>query len=163
MQDSLGTISVIVASVSVIVGIIFYLINLRSARKREKIDMLMRIYMLYNTKEFHDADSLLLSAEFKDYDDFREKYGPPTGREPIHLALRQISGAYNQLGLLLQNKLIDIRMVQSTFEVERHWEKVKPIVEEARKVLNDPTYLMYFEYLYDEWLASQQKNRLKKE
>lgn len=153
----LATVSVIIASVSVTVGIIYYFLILRGTRKREKIDTIMRIYRTYNNKEFHEADLLLLSAEFKDFNDFVKKYGDPRGREPIHLALRQVSSAFNLLGLFLYNKLIDIGMVQSIFEVERHWEKVKPIIEAARKELNDPTYLMYFEYLYEEWIAFTQK------
>jgi hypothetical protein len=157
VQELLTTISVIIASISVTVGIIYYFLILRSARKREKIDAIMRIYRTYNTREFHEADSLLMSAEFEDYYDFVKKYGPPQGREPIHVALRLVSSAYNLLGIFLYNKLIDISMVQSVFEVERHWEKVKPLIEAARKELNDPTYLLHFEYLYDEWIAFQQK------
>ena len=157
-QDVLSTVSVVIASVSVTLGVIYYILNRRSAQKREKLDLLMRIYMVHNSKEFHDNDAMLMSAEFDDYQDFVKRYGQPTGREPLHLALRQICGAYNQLGLLLYNKLIDINMVQSVFEVERHWEKVQPVIEEARKAINDPTYLMYFEYLYDEWNASKGKD-----
>ena len=119
--------------------------------------MVMRLYMSYNTKEFHDADSLLLSAEFKDYGEFRKKFGPPTGQEPIHIAVRQISSAYELLGFLLHSKLIDFSMVRAIFQVESHWEKIRPIAEAARKAYNDPTYLMYFEYLYDEWKAAQKK------
>ncbi|MFX1562706.1 MAG: hypothetical protein ACFFDP_05315, partial [Promethearchaeota archaeon] len=147
MQDVLSTVSVIIASVSVTLGVVYYLLNARSARKREKIDMVMRLYMSYNTKEFHNADSLVLTADFKDYDEFREKFGPPIGQEPIHLAIRQISSAYELLGFLLHSKFIDINMVRAIFQVDLHWEKIRPIAEAARKAFNDPTYLMYFEYL----------------
>jgi len=64
-----------------------------------RFDMRIRNYLRrrngisWYTKEFHDADALVLSAEFKDYDEFRKKFGPPTGQEPIHLAVRQISSA----------------------------------------------------------------------
>jgi hypothetical protein len=157
-QDILSTVSVVIASVSVTLGVIYYILNRRRAQRREKLDLLMRIYMSWNTKEFHDNDSMLMSAEFTDYKDFVKRYGHPSGREPLQLALRQICGAYNQLGLLLYNELIDIHMIQSVFEVERHWEKVRPLIEEARKALDDSTYLMYFEYLYDEWKASKVKD-----
>ena len=157
MQDVLSTVSVIIASVSVTLGVVYYLLNSRRARKREKIALVMRLYMSYNTKEFHDADSLVLETDFKDYDEFRKKWGPPTGQKPIHLAIRQISSAYELLGFLLHSKLIDLSMVRAIFQVERHWEKIRPIAEAARKAFNDPTYLMYFEYLYNEWRASQKK------
>jgi hypothetical protein len=157
MQDVYSTASIVIASVSVTLGVVYYLLNSRRARKREKIDMVMRLYMSFNTKEFHDADSLVLSAEFKDYDEFRKKFGPPTGQEPIHLAVRQISSAYELLGFLLHGKLIDLSLVWALFQVESHWEKIRPIAEAARKAYNDPTYLMYFEYLYDEWKAAQEQ------
>lgn len=150
-------VSVIIASVSVTLGVIYYLLNSRRARKLERIDMVMRLYMSYNTKEFHDADSLVLETDFKDYEDFKKKFGPPTGQEPIHLAIRQIMSAYELLGYLLHSKLIDLSMVQAIFQVERHWEKIKPIAEAARTAYNDPTFLMYFEYLYNAWRASQVK------
>jgi hypothetical protein len=156
-QDLLPTISVIIASVSVTLGVVYYLLNSRRARKREKIDMVMRLYASYNTKEFHDADSLVLEADFKTYDDFRKKYGPPTGQKPIHLAIRQISSAYELLGFLLYGKFIDLSMIRSIFEVERHWEKIRPIAKAARQAYNDPNYLRYFEYLYNEWQASKQQ------
>lgn len=158
MQDVLSTVSVIIASVSVTIGVVYYFLILRGTRKREKIDMVMRLYMSYNTKEFHDADSLVLSAEFKDYDDFKAKYGSPTGQKPIHLAIRKVSGAYELLGFLLHSKLVDLSIVQTVFQIDRHWEKLRPIVEAARKAFNDPTYLMYFEYLYNEWRAAQEKS-----
>jgi hypothetical protein len=158
VQDVVSTISVIIASVSVTLGVIYYFLNSRRAGKREKIDMVMRLYMSYNNKEFHKADSLVLTADFKDYDDFREKYGPPTGQKPIHLAIRQISGAYELLGFLLHRKLIDLSIVQTVFQIDRHWEKLRPIVEAARTEFNDPTFLIYFEYLYNEWKTSQEKS-----
>ncbi len=115
MQDVLSTVSVVIASVSVVIGVVYYILILRGARKREKIDIAMRLYMSYNTKEFHAADSLVLTAEFKDYDDFKKKYGPLQGQEPIHLAIRQISSAFEVLGFLLYNKLTDISMIQTIF------------------------------------------------
>lgn len=158
MQDVVSTVSVIIASISVTLGVVYYLLNSRRARKREKIDMVMRLYMGYNTKEFHDADSLVLETDFKDYEDFKNKFGPPTGQKPIHLAIRQISGAYELLGFLLHSKLIDLSMVRAIFQVERHWEKIRPLAEAARTAYNDPSYLMYFEYLYNAWKAAQIKN-----
>ncbi|MDO8123239.1 MAG: hypothetical protein Q6364_02525 [Candidatus Hermodarchaeota archaeon] len=38
MQDVVSTVSVIIASVSVTLGVVYYLLNSRRARKREKID-----------------------------------------------------------------------------------------------------------------------------
>jgi hypothetical protein len=156
-QDPLSTVSVIIASVSVTLGVIYYLLNSRASRKREKIDMVMRLYQSYNTKEFHDADSLVLESEFKDFEGFKEKFGLPTGQEPIHLAIRQISSSFELLGFLLYNKFIDLSMIRSIFEVERHWEKIQPLAEAARKAYNDPNYLRYFEYLYNQWQTSKKQ------
>ncbi|MFX1300769.1 MAG: hypothetical protein ACFFDE_07480 [Promethearchaeota archaeon] len=154
-QDVLSTVSVIIASVSVTLGVVYYLLNSRRARKREKIDIVMRFYASFNTKEFHDADSLVLEAEFTDFADFIKQYGPPTGQKPIHLAIRQISSAYELLGFLLHNKFIDLSMVWPIFEVERHWETIQPIAYAARKAYNDPNYLHYFEYLYNQWQTAK--------
>jgi hypothetical protein len=156
-QDLLPTISVIIASVSVTLGVIYYLLNSRKARKREQIDMAMRVYMTYNNNEFHTADALLLSTEFTDYTEFTKKYGSPLGQEPIPLALRKVINAYELLGFLLYHNLIDLSMVQSHFRVEEHWEKVQPIIEAGRTAYNDPKFYEYFEYLYNEWISVQNK------
>jgi hypothetical protein len=157
VQDAISTTSLIVASVSVTLGVIYYLLNSRSARKREKIDMAMRVYMTYNNNEFHTADALLLATEFTDFDDFMKKYGSPMGQDPIHLALRIVINAYELLGFLLYHNLIDLSMVQTHFRVEDHWEKVQPIIEAARTAYNDPRFYEYFEYLYNEWTSAQNK------
>ncbi len=157
MQDVVSTVSLVIASVSVTLGVVYYLLNSRHARKREKIDMAMRLYMTYNTQEFHAADALLLSTEFTDYADFTKKYGSPLGQEPIHLAFRKVTSAYELLGFLLYHNLIDLSMVQNHFRVEAHWEKVKPIMEAARIAFNDPKFYEYFEYLYNEWISAQNK------
>ena len=157
VQDVISTASLVIASVSVTLGLIYYYLNTRRAQKREKIDMVMRVYMSYNTQEFHAADALLLSTEFTDYDDFKKKYGPPSGQDPISLALRKVNSAYELLGFLLYHKLIDLSMIQNHFQVAQHWEKVKPLIEAARIGFNDPKYFEYFEYLYNEWITAQSK------
>jgi hypothetical protein len=54
-----------------------------------------------------------------------------------------------EIGILLQRKLVDTRMIEDSFggAVARAWEKVKKGVIRARQQLKNPTIYYYFEYL----------------
>jgi DNA polymerase III delta subunit len=48
-------------------------------------------------------------------------------------------------------------MVFELFSIDRPWNKIKPIIEEARKQLNQQELYEYFEYLYNEHQKRKQK------
>jgi len=63
--------------------------------------------------------------------------------------INQINGYFEEVGILLQMKLIDINFVEKLLHghVIRTWEKMRPLIEEVRKHYNDPQVLEGFEYL----------------
>lgn len=60
--------------------------------------------------------------------------------------------------VLLHRKLVDISLVDDLFSgpIKRAWEKMKPVVEDARRQLNDPAYAEWAEYLYNEMQKPEQ-------
>jgi hypothetical protein len=74
-------------------------------------------------------------------------------------AVSEVCSFFDDIGVLLRRKLIDIRLVSDLFGswVRSYWEKVKPLIEGRRKDLNDPTIYMWFEYLYNEMQKRQQQ------
>ena len=67
---------------------------------------------------------------------------------------------FEGIGILLQRKLVDTRMIDDLFggAIARAWEKVKTGVEKARQQLNDPSIYYYFEYLYNETSPKPNQN-----
>ena len=65
---------------------------------------------------------------------------------------------YEEVGVLLRRKLIEIGMVDDLFgnAIRMIWEKLKPVIEEARKRYNPRAY-ENFEYLYNEMKKREQQ------
>jgi len=68
------------------------------------------------------------------------------------LAMTLLIGFYEGLGVLVRENLLDIRMVAllMTGPTKEFWEKLKPIIEEARERTNYPRMCSETEYLYEE-------------
>jgi hypothetical protein len=91
-----------------------------------------------------------MTEETNDYNTYRKKYGveiPPSAL------------FFNELGVLLGEKLIDIHLVDSLFGrvIPYFWKRVKPLLESGRKELNQPRWGWGIEYLCDEMQKRQSK------
>jgi len=152
------TVSIMLASASVIAGVVYYAFQIRHQTKIRKTDMVLRLYSTWESKEFSEATLKVWNLEFKDYDDFVRKYGPWYSETEVYIALRMVGNFFMVLGILLLNKLVDIDMVAKTFgfPIETTWEKIKPLIEGGRKKYG-PALSDAFEYLYNEIKKREQK------
>jgi hypothetical protein len=73
------TVSVVIAAANIVVGIVYYIFQVRHQTKTRDTDMVMRLYTHSGSKEVVEAMHKLFSTEFKDYDDFTERYSPLMG------------------------------------------------------------------------------------
>jgi len=77
------SISAIVAAAGVIVGVLYYILDMRNQTRLRQTDLVMRLYSVFATEEFQkEMFTLMTDMEIKDYDTFRKKYTvnmPPTG------------------------------------------------------------------------------------
>lgn len=66
---------------------------------------------------------------------------------------------FEGIGVLLYRELIDIDLTEDIFSgsIKKTWGKVKPIVEDDRKKLDDPATVDWFECLYNEMKKREQK------
>jgi hypothetical protein len=158
------TVSVILASVSVIAGVVYYVFQIRHQTKTRQSDLAWRMSQTIYADDYRDAILKVLNLDFKDYEDFVKKYGPYLSDSPTMKALTKINVFYAQLGGLVEENLIDFKLVYGVFgtAIWRTWPKVKPIIEGYRKASNQPAYLDSFEYLYNEVMKRSQKLRAKK-
>jgi hypothetical protein len=108
----------------------------------------------------------LLALEFKDYEDYVNKYGPILYVGKYGLAINDtpelrdlhiVDNFFNQVGILLHRKLIDalVRDV-FTYIVELLWKKAEPIIQGMRKESNQPEAGKWFEYLANEMKKREQ-------
>jgi hypothetical protein len=149
MVDILS-ITAIVAAVGGLGGVLFAVLQLRDFVKTRRAQFFMSIYELSINKDFGEVALKALNLEYKDYDDFVNKYGPPFSDHEAHVALNVLCMYFEALGILVKKKMLDIELVSELFSVELFWERLKPIVEGMRKQLDAPLIYLWFEFLFNE-------------
>ena len=144
------TTSIAVASASVTLAAFYYVWQIRHQNKIRQTDLVISISDFGTRKDFLEACTDIFEADFKDYDDFVNKYGPPFSKKPIPMSFFVVSNFMERVGVLLKNGLLDIALVNQLMTVTDFWEKMKPVIEGIRKEENNQNYYANFEYLYDE-------------
>jgi hypothetical protein len=155
------TVSIAIASAGVFAAAIYYILQIRHQSKVRQTDLLLRIYSTFGTEEFQKALTKTFNMEFKDYNDFVKKYSSPTGflEKPESIGMGTVNILFEEIGVLLSRKLIDLGLVDDLFGYVAIvvWEKIKPAVEGWRKQFQIPRSLQQFEYLYNELKKREQK------
>jgi hypothetical protein len=151
------TVSIAIASASIVVAVIYYILQIQHQKKMRQTDLLVQMQKASSTKEMVEAMMKYLSTEYKDYDDFVEKYGPPIGEGQVQTVFAMIGMFFEGMGILLKNRLVSLDLVTQFFTVEWFWLKMKPLAEGMRKQTNVPGLYEWFEYLYNETKKYEQK------
>jgi hypothetical protein len=151
------TVSIAIASASVVAGVVYYAFQLRHQTKIRQTDLVMRLCSTYGGKEYTEALARVLAFEYEDYNDFVKKCGPNPFLNPNYVAFRMISVFAEELGMLLKRGLITPDLIIDLFSVELLWEKLKPIVEGVRRQFNEPRIFQLFEYIYNEVKKREQR------
>jgi hypothetical protein len=143
-------VSAIVAAIGVIVGVAFTVLQLRDFVKTRHIDLVMRLYSTFGSKEYLEA-SRRVSLASKDHDAFLKKYG--------YVDVVLVGTLFEGIGILLKRKLMDIELIDDLFSepVRNSWRTMKPIIEIYRKSLNQPRIFEWFEYLAAEMQKREQQ------
>jgi hypothetical protein len=145
------TISVAIASASVVAGIIYYSVHIRQQTKTRQTDLVIRLYTTFGGKEMRQTWEKVTTREDMDFDTYREKFGLSD--------VNEIGWFFEGVGVLLHRKLIDIGVVDDLFSspIKISWEKLKPLAEGERKQFGRPQIWEWWEYLYNEMKKREQK------
>jgi len=144
------TISIMLASASVIAGVVYYALQLRHQIKMRKTDLLTRLYSTMVNKDWLEAWQKVQFREVLDYDDYLRKYG--------FVELNEVYVFFTQLGKLLKGGLIDADLIPFTYgQVKVTWEKIEPIIEGGKKRFNEPKLGEEVEYLCSELEKRRQR------
>jgi len=137
----LTEITAIVTTVSIVVGVIFTLMEIRHFNKTRKTEIIMKIYEKFGSKEMVEATMKVGSAQFENLDDYRKKYG--------FNEVTQLAVLFEGLGVLLDENLIDIKMVDSLFgpTLNQLWQKMEPVIQAMRIGLKEPFFFSHYESL----------------
>jgi hypothetical protein len=139
--DDLNAISSIIATVSIVIGVIFTLLELRHFHRTRKTEIIMKIYDRFSSREMIEAINKVGSITSENFDEYRKKYG--------FNEVAEIAVLFEGLGVLLEQKLIDIDLVDDLFgpTLDILWDRMQPVIIGMRKGLNQPYFFSHYEYL----------------
>ncbi len=150
-------ISAVVAAAGVVVGVLYYILEMRHQNKVRQTDLITRLsYDVSVNKEFLEATVDVMKTQFSGYDDFVRRYGDPISRNQVPLSFMMVGNFFEQIGVLYRNKLIDIPLVIQLFPVSLLWEKMEPLAEGMRSEYRNPEFFEHFEYLFNEMKKREQ-------
>jgi len=152
----LTSISAMLAAIGVTVGVVFAILQLRNLVKQRRTELLMNIYSRI-TQDFANALERLRTRESMGYNDYAKKYGLAD--------IYHLGSVYEALGYLIHTKLVDKDLVCQTLSESTimTWEKIKPMVEDARTQLSQRKsgeyvpILTWWENLYNEVKKREQR------
>jgi hypothetical protein len=151
-MDDISTIATIVTTLSIAIGVIFALLELRHLTGTRKTEIIMKIYDKFGSREMVEAINKIGASKFESLDDYRKKYG---FTEAVEVAV-----LFEGIGVLLKQNLIDIKIVDSLFgsTINLLWERMQPLIYAMRKGLNEPFFFSHFEYLIKRLSAYRKKS-----
>jgi len=154
-------ISAIVAAAGVLVGVVLTVLQLRAFFKDRHLELAFRMnpWLNMSGSELTDVIAEVWSLEYKDYDDFVERYGQHPSKKPEQKALQMLMNYFEGIGSLVKSNLLDIDSAWDMYGKSYFlaWEKVKPWVEGLRRQYDIPKVYSDFEYLYNEMKKGEQK------
>jgi hypothetical protein len=145
------TVSIAIASTSVVAGVIYYALQIRQQTKTRQTDLVIRLYTTFASKEMRQTWERITTREYMDFNTYREKFGLSD--------VNEIGWFFEGVGVLLYRKLIDIAVVDDLFSspIKISWEKMKPVAEGERKQFGRPQIWEWWEYLYNQMQKREQK------
>ena len=141
-----------VQTLSLVIGIIYYLTIMRNADKVRKTQLVSHISEKWWSPGTEKMAIELLEMEWIDFDDFVRNYDSTVNKD--NYAKRfHTWGIYQEIGYMLYKGFVDIETVYSLMGGHNSlllWTKFEPIILAQRKKYRDPSWFQYFEYFGNE-------------
>ena len=153
----LQTVSLGVASASIVIGLVYYILQIRHQTRLRQTDLIMRLYSVFGSPEFGESCQEILNTEITDTDYLAKS--PNDASNKIKISVRTQAAFYEGVGVLLHRKLIDTDLVDDLFSspIIQAWEKLEPIIKTTRERRKRPQIWEWFEYLYYEMKKREQE------
>jgi hypothetical protein len=145
------TISVVIASASVIGSVVYYMLDTRHHRRIRQTENIIRLSPWFNigAKEIQEAISSVCSTEYTDYKDYPAKYAG----KPEQTSLKLLGNYFEGIGLLVSMKLVEMDMVFNFWGdvAESVWDDNEELINGMRKDSGTPYTFQYWEFLVREF------------
>jgi hypothetical protein len=147
------TVASIVTTLSIVIGVIFTILEIRHLGKTRKTEVIMKIYERFGTREIVEAINRVGSAKLENIADYNKKYG--------FTDVTLIAELFEGIGVLLEQNLIDIKMVDRLFgpTLNSLWIRMKPVLYAMREGLKEPFFFSHYEYLINRLNSYRANNK----
>ena len=144
----LSVIRDIVAIMSFVIGLSYYIITVQNQNRARKAQVLLSIQNSYHNMDAMSKTYETYTWEWDDYDDFEEKYGSDNNPQAMLMRITDWYW-YNNVGLMLKNRLIDEEMTYDSMgaDIITYWERWESIIREQRSRYFTDEYMEFMEYL----------------
>ncbi len=142
----------VLTGICIIVSILYYTSVLKNTNKTRQAQLLNSIYQTLNEKElFAIPWELELDWNYRNFDDFMQKYGPDTNRE-AYMRFHRLLMYYEGIGIYIKRGFVSAEVIDDFIsgDIIHIWEKYEPFMVEFRKRRNSPVAFEHFEYLYNQ-------------
>ncbi len=145
------TVSVVIASASVIGSVVYYLIETRHQRRIRQTESIIRLSPWFNmdAEKIQEAISNVCSTEYIDYDDYLTKYAG----KPEQKSLKLLGNYFEGVGLLVNMKLVEMDIVFNFWGdvAESVWDDNEEVISGMRKDSGTQWTFEYWEFLVKEF------------
>lgn len=145
-----STVSVLIASASVVAGAIYYMLETKHQRIERQTESILRLspWFSLTAKEIQEAINNVCSVEYTDYEDYLEKYGG----KPEQTSLKLLGNYFEGVGLLVYRKLVETDIVFDFWGdlALSMWEENEALIGDMRKNSGEPRMFEFWEYLAKE-------------
>lgn len=146
------------AATGVLVAAIYYIISLRYNMKAREIEICRLFTSDFTSEQGMQRMATVMTLEWKDYEDFMEKYGysnPEMFGKWVSLFF-----SWETTGILIKNKVVKAEKLYALggYGAIKAWEKYKDIIQSRRGVAWGQDYMSSFEFFAQEMLKIKTKN-----
>ncbi|MBC8334423.1 MAG: DUF4760 domain-containing protein [Anaerolineales bacterium] len=141
----------IISNASIIVGILFGLLNLRNFRAMRKRESTILMLNSFQTSEFVRGLLLILNLP----DDIDNQYIDNLPKDE-YIAIYMVVGTWERLGILVYRREVDLDLFDDAYSgpVIQSWQKLESYIRDFRARLDRDTAFEWFQ-----WLAERMKER----
>ncbi len=147
----ISTISVVIASASVIVSAVYFMLDIRHHSRIRQTENIIRLspWFIMDAKEIQEAISNVCSTEYADYKDYLTKYAG----KPEQTSLKLLGNYFEGMGLLVYMKLVEMDIVFNFWGdvAESVWDDNEELINSMRKDIGTPFTFQYWEFLVKEF------------
>jgi len=157
MMVDITEVSAVVTAAGVLVAVVYYILDIRHQSRLRQTESVIRLspWFNMNAREVQEAITQVCSIEYKNYEDYLERYS----ERPESTMLKILGNYFEGIGILVSKKLVEADIVYDFWGdiIQSSWEKIKPLIADMRKDSSNFKMFVFWEYLYDEMKKREQR------